>query len=720
MNQVNVTATDNDKTAQLYTSLIIYISLGTIVFSIFIIIRPYLKSVYGVNPKSIFPTTFLAWIPKMLRRPDEDTVSKFGLDVGMTLILLKNIIYMVACYTLYGLAIVLPVNATASAGHAGLTTYTISNIAPWEMSRYTVHIIGIIWNTIVTCFFVHRMWKKYEQFRRREWKKPKLHNYTVCLTRAQEQTPQEIFNYFDKIFPGEVVDVYKVEDIDHIVNLKSDRMNYVYGLEKARAKNTKNAHSVPRALDFCLCCEPCFCCSTKVPAQAFWLDRINKIENEIREKQNDVKYTKVVYVTFRHIATAMECAQLCIDIGRPHIAPELYDVRWPNHSISYRTIPLRTWIANTIIIVLLIFWSAIIAIATTFSNLSTLAKYLPGINTIPVELKAIIGAILPPLIIIISFAILKFLLSFVLDRTGPLSHSKLDKQVFKKLFLFYLINVFLISLLANTFLEIWNKILEYTTQMSPMSILLLLASNVGIQSSFYMNYILALSLTHIIAILHPASIIIGGLKRRFATTPREKLAAKLPVHYPFHIDMAQHCLIFLAILNFSTISPLILPIGLVYLCLIYFQMAFETTYTSFQEYDGFGTIFPLVVNRILVCLFMHHIVMAGMFVLATFYIGLIFCALCTVGTGIFIYYGLRKIKKVTKYGKVDDVTGDAKKRVKHKRDGRGYVHPGMWDAAIDLDDIDRIAYSLRLAQDQLESSSTEQAKIETSVDSQNR
>jgi len=184
--------------------------------------------------------------------------------------------------------------------------------------------------------------------------------------------------------------------------------------------------------------------------------------------------------------------------------------------------------------------------------------------------------------------------------------------------------------------------------------------------------------------------------------------------------MAQHCLIFLAILNFSTISPLILPIGLGYLCLIYFQMAFETTYTSFQEYDGFGTIFPLVVNRILVCLFLHHIIMAGMFILATFYIGLIFCALCMVGTGIFIYYGLRKIKKVTKYGKVDDVTGDAKKRVKHKRDGRGYVHPGMWDAAIDLDDINRISYSLRLAQDQLESSSTEQAKIETSENSQNR
>jgi len=233
-----------------------------------------------------------------------------------------------------------------------------------------------------------------------------------------------------------------------------------------------------------------------------------------------------------------------------------------------------------------------------------------------------------------------------------------------------------------------------------------------------MNYILAQCLNHIIAILHPASIIIGGLSRRCADTPREKLAAKLPVHYQIHLDMAQHCLIFLAVLNFSTISPLILPIGLGYLCLIYFQIAFETTYTSFQEYDGFGTLFPLIVNRILVCLLMHHLIMAGIFILATFYIGLIFCALCIVGTGIFIYYGLRKIKKVTKYGKVDDVTGDAKKRVKHKRDGRGYVHPGMWDAAIDLDDINRLSYSLRLAQSQLESSSAEE-KIEIS-DSQNR
>jgi len=260
---------------------------------------------------------------------------------------------------------------------------------------------------------------------------------------------------------------------------------------------------------------------------------------------------------------------------------------------------------------------------------------------------------------------------------------------------------------------------QYTTQLSPIGILLLLASNIGVQSSFYMNYILAQILYHIIAILHPGSIIIGSLSRKFAETPREKLAAKLPVHYPFHLDMAQHCLIFLAVLNFSTISPLILPIGLGYLCLIYFQLAFETTYTSYQEYDGFGTIFPLIANRILVCLFMHHVIMAGMFILATFYIGIIFCGLCIMGTGIFIFYGLRNMKKVTKYGKVDDVTGDAKKRVKHKRDGRGYVHPGMWDAAIDLDDINRLSYSLRLAQSQLESSSAEEEKIDIS-DSQNR
>jgi len=193
------------------------------------------------------------------------------------------------------------------------------------------------------------------------------------------------------LFPGEVLDVYKVEDIDTIVNLKSNRIQYIFALETARAENKGTARKIPRSLDFCLCCEPLCCLTKKVPAQTFYLDRITTIENEIREKQNNATYTKVAYVTFKHIATAMECVRLYMKIGRPHIAPELYDVRWANHSISYKTTGPRTWIANVIILFLILFWTAIIAIATTFSNLNTLANFLPFINLIPLEAKAVIG-----------------------------------------------------------------------------------------------------------------------------------------------------------------------------------------------------------------------------------------------------------------------------------------------------------------------------------------
>jgi hypothetical protein len=256
--------------------------------------------------------------------------------------------------------------------------------------------------------------------------------------------------------------------------------------------------------------------------------------------------------------------------------------------------------------------------------------------------------------------------------------------------------VFLISLVANTFLETWNNIVTYTTQLSTIGVLLLLASNIGVQSAFYMIYILAQGFKHIIVLLHPANIIIGGFKRCTADTPREKLAASFPPHYAYHLDMAQHMLIFLVVLNFSTISPLILPLGLAYLCLIYFITAFETTYTSYQEHDGFGVLFPLISNRIILCLFFHHLIMAGMFILATFWIGVIFCALCFIGTLLFVYCKLRHFKSVSKYGLIDDVSGDGFQDYQDD-DGRGYIHPGMWDPAIDLEDIYRLSYSIQTA-----------------------
>jgi len=262
-----------------------------------------------------------------------------------------------------------------------------------------------------------------------------------------------------------------------------------------------------------------------------------------------------------------------------------------------------------------------------------------------------------------------------------------------------LINVFLVSLLANTFLEIWNQIIADTTSLSPIGILLLLAANIGVQSSIFMIYILALSFGQTISILHPANLILGAWRRWSAVTPREKIAATLPSHYQIHIDMAQHCLVFLAVINFSTISPLILPIGLFYLCLTYFQLAFETTYTSCQEYDGFGAIFPSIMNRLLASLILYQIVMTAMFVLTTFYYGVIFSVLCIVGTILFIYK-LRNISRVSKYGMLHDVTGDEQRVLEREDDiSRGYIHPGMWDPTIDLEDINRLAYSIKIATD---------------------
>jgi len=93
--------------------------------------------------------------------------------------------------------------------------------------------------------------------------------------------------------------------------------------------------------------------------------------------------------------------------------------------------------------------------------------------------------------------------------------------------------------------------------------------------------------------------------------------------------------------------------------------------------------------------------MAGMFVISTFYIGLIFCGLCILGTIIFIVYNLRYYEKVATYGMIDDVTGDEQKAITHDADGRGYAHPGMWDATIDLEDIQRLSYSIKLAENQV-------------------
>jgi len=72
-----------------------------------------------------------------------------------------------------------------------------------------------------------------------------------------------------------------------------------------------------------------------------------------------------------------------------------------------------------------------------------------------------------------------------------------------------------------------------------------------------------------------------------------------------------------------------------------------------------------------------------------------------VGTCLFTYYKLKYYERVGKYGMGDDVVGDDKIEMKQV-DEEKYVHPGMWDVTMDLEDINRLDYSIKTAQHQVD------------------
>jgi hypothetical protein len=241
-------------------------------------------------------------------------------------------------------------------------------------------------------------------------------------------------------------------------------------------------------------------------------------------------------------------------------------------------------------------------------------------------------------VLTICFLLLKIILVKLINLYRPTSHSKVDAEVFRKLFIFYVINVLFVSAIATSFFGIIDRLLSLT-DFSLQGVVVLIAKTIASQSLFFMNYILTITgIATMIALLHPADIFMRYVYYRFfASTPRDKAKAKnLPVHYSVPLAMSRHCLIFLITMCYSSIVPLIIPFGFLYFCVVIFVNSHDLIYVHRQDYDGLGVLYPVISNTILFCIVLYQIIVGGIFLIKFFYEGVIIVIICFIASCFFL------------------------------------------------------------------------------------
>jgi len=597
-----------------------------------------------------------------------------------------------------------PVNGTA--------LITLANIYdnPADIGRMYVIPISIIWNTLWTWLLLYLAWRRFRGLRQTYRSEPKVHNYTVRLSgyRREDWTEGQLKTYLESIFgPGSIYAIHtapagpgvdklkrlrkrRLEIVQHIEAFKlalakednpetKQNLNIAYGrLSKIDAQiaglmNQTSPWTFSCADKFHLCkgcCKPLtyFCARRKGRGTK---DVTHKEPPELLLPTDIQLETKdsanVTFVTFRRMRDARLCARSYL-APNTHFqvspAPTPEDVRWqnvkaPEHHLKRKCCKILGVFA---FMALALFWFIPVAFAVSLTSLSALGNTFSflrpitdGLDTVPV-IRGFIEGLLPQLIIIIFY----MLLIPIIKKMGdiffrPYSNSRIDVLVMQVFFLFKVVNIFLGGIIANTFLAIWTQLALIAA--SPFSIVAILAASIPAQSSFFLNFVLAMGLLKACSSLARLfKVCIYAIKDKRAHTPRQKYMMRQPDPASYGATLAMHSFIMLLVFTYSTINPLILPIAMLYFASFYIVQKYNILFHNRQANEHGGFHWPTAFSQMCLALCIYHLIMLGIFIGVTFAFGIVVSVICFLLTVLYWAYFHFEWRPLTYYSSLADLS----------------------------------------------------------------
>jgi hypothetical protein len=253
-------------------------------------------------------------------------------------------------------------------------------------------------------------------------------------------------------------------------------------------------------------------------------------------------------------------------------APEEGDVIWESLAYNSRSRSIRTILTNLLTVGLILFYMVPITFISGLSNLSELAKFralkwLKYINDNDV-IAGFIQGYLPGLVLVVFLILLIPLLTALSKQEKQWSKSNLNGSIFSKYFAFHISNVLLGVMFAGTTIGIVDEIKQLTdaNRFNLGELIDLLATSLPQRSNFYINYIMIQSLTYYpYILLRPLDLIMAMAKKYlWAKSPRDIREIEKPPYFLYAIYYANDVSIFIIVLTYSSLNPLILPFGIIY------------------------------------------------------------------------------------------------------------------------------------------------------------
>ncbi|KAF9154100.1 hypothetical protein BG015_001860 [Linnemannia schmuckeri] len=629
----------------------------------------------------ILSATFFGWIPQLLRIPEGEMLDIVGLDAVMLLRFFAMAIKLFACCLIPGMLIIWPINYYSTKDGRDPSqpddddeaSPIFSRVTPTEGVQGTSMLYLFTQFTFTWVFSLltlFTIWKSYEGYVsiRRKFilqRAKTITNRTVMVVGLPNhlQNDRALATFYESLGAGNVESAHVVRHVRTLKRLIEQREHALKQLERAYTRYYGNPSKFrgydpdkiladnERALTETVegdGAETTESSSLLRPAPSgkkrpttrlgLWglfgkkVDKIDHCREVFATLDKAVQKmrmsrifatTAVGFVTFEEMHSAQILAQTVNTqetlTCETSTAPEPRDVYWDNLILPPSELTIRSVVVNTTVFFLIFFWAGPIAVFSSFLNLETLEKLIPGITIIAETspaIKSVLQGFLPTAGVSIFLAVVPNILEALCKSQGIQSHSGIGRSLYNKYFTFILFNVVLVFTVAGTWAQTFNKVYHNLGELT-----LLLATSLSRVAPFFVNFLILKGIG-----MYPVQLLLIGdvFKQSFhgflSKTPRDYAETRAPPEQNIGVVYSNATLAFVIVLIYSCIKPIILPFGLLYFTLGYVVYKYQVLYVFFRPNESNGKIWPMVYNRIMVGLLIFQSTMLGVLLLKKSYL----------------------------------------------------------------------------------------------------
>ncbi|PWZ00332.1 DUF221-domain-containing protein [Testicularia cyperi] len=347
--------------------------------------------------------------------------------------------------------------------------------------------------------------------------------------------------------------------------------------------------------------------------------RFNAVDRAVRRRRASNRFTggNVGFVTFESAASAQIAAQT-VHYPMPAycattMAQEPRDIVWSNIDLSNNDRRVRQVLVTIFMAAVLVFYIPPLVFLASFVSPGAIKRYFPWLDRLldtDDRLRALVQNNLPSLVLISFNALLPLVLEYSSYLQGLKARSLVEYSLLKKYYLFLMVSVVFIFLIATTAWGVLQELAE-----NPMRVIDKFAASLPKARFFSLSYVILQGLAlQPLQLLQLPTLILRGFYRLFLTrTPREFAELNAPPTLAMGNIYPQALLIFTLCILYSIVTPLIVIFGAIYFGIAYLVHKYKLLYVFYKPYESQGQAWPISATRCIWALVLFHIFQFSLF-----------------------------------------------------------------------------------------------------------